>query len=325
MAKEVGRLAWIGIGKESSRGTAVAPTYGVPWMDIASIDDKVGTVVNEAALARLESADDYAVVKKFAEVGYTTKIKSDHFGLILLSLMGSVSSVAKSSPNTSVYDHTFSVLQSVQHPSLTIAYKDVNTDVRFANAVVNTLRINYERGQYCTYEVTTMSKASASASNTVANTAEYDFLPQHLTFKNANSQSGLSGASAVAIRGATIEFSQNLVSEDVLGSTTPNDFLSQGFTVRGSVTLVHSANTYSTLQNAGTKQALRFDLLHTATIGTSSNPELKIDVYSASITNHSKRLTLNELVEESFDFEGYFSLSDSKMLDIVLTNLITSY
>lgn len=325
MAKEVGRLAWIGIGKESSRGTAVAPTYGVPWMDAPSVDDKVATVVNEAALARLESVDDYAVVKKFAEVGYTTKIKSDHIGLILLSLMGSVSSVAKSSPNTSVYDHTFSVLQSVQHPSLTIAYKDVNSDVRFANAVVNTLRINYERGSYCTYEVTTMSKPSASASNTVANTAEYDFLPQHLTFKNANAQSGLSGASAVAIRGATIEFSQNLVSEDVLGSTTPNDFLSQGFTVRGSVTLVHSANTYSTLQNAGTKQALRFDLLHTATIGTSSNPELKIDVYSASITNYSKRLTLNELVEESFDFEGYFSLSDSKMLDIVLTNLITSY
>lgn len=325
MAKEVGRLAWIGIGKESSRGTAVAPTYGVAWMDVGSIDDKVGTVTNEAALARLESVDDYAVVKKFAEPAWNTKIKSDHIGLLFLSLMGTVNSVAKSSPNTSVYDHTFSVLQSVQHPSITIAHKDANADVRFANAVVNTLRINYERGKYCTYEVTTMSKASASASNTVANTTEYDFLPQHLTFKNANAQSGLSGASAVAIRSATIEFSQNLVSEDVLGTTAPNDFLSQGFTARGSITLVHNATTYSTLQNAGTKQALRFDLLHTATIGTSSNPELKIDFYSASITNYTKRLSLNELVEESFDFEAYFSLSDSKMLDVVLTNLVTSY
>lgn len=325
MSRQIGRSASVGIGKESVRGTAVAPTYWVPWMDVQNIDDKVATVNNETSLARLESSDGYAITKKFAEIGWSTKMKDSHIGLILLSLFGTVSSVAKSAPNASVYDHTYSVLQSLQHPSLTIAYKDANVDLRYANAVINTLKISYERGGYIMYDITTMSKASASASNTVAHTQENDFLPQNLTFKNATTQAGLDAADAVNIRSASIEFSQNLMSEDVLGSVAPNDFLNQSFSVKGSVTLVHNATTFSAIQNAGTYQALRFDLIHAATIGTSSNPELKIDLHRCSITNYNKRLTLNELVEESFDFEGHYSLTDSKMVTVVLTNLVTAY
>lgn len=325
MSKFTGRQAAIGIGKESVRGTAVASTYFIPWRELSSIDDKVTTVKNDTALARLEASDGYAVTSKYADVSWNTKLKDSHFGLLLLSLFGTVSSVAKSSPNTSVYDHTFSVLQSVQHPSLTIAYKDSNVDLRFANAVVNTLKLNIERDNYVMYEVSTLSKPSASASNTVSYSQENDFLPQHLTFKTATTQSGLDAASAVNIRSANIEFSQNLMFEQVLGTTSPNDVLTQSFTVKGSVTLVHNATTYSALQNAGTYQALRFDLLHTATIGTSSNPELKIDLHRCSLTNYQKRVALNDIVEESFDFEGHYSLSDSKMATVVLTNLVTSY
>lgn len=325
MSKEIGRQASIGIGKESTRGTAVASTYFVPWMSIDGIDDKVATVVNETALARLENSDGYAVTRKFAEIGWSTKMKDSHFGLLLLSLFGTDTPVAKSSPNTSVYDHTFTVLQTVQHPSLTISYKDLNVDLRYANAVVNSLKINIERGNYVMYDVTTMSKASASASNTVSFTQENDFLPQHLTFKTATTQSGLTGASAVNIRNATIEFSQNLVFEDVLGDVAPNDVLNQSFGVKGSVTLVHTDTTYSALQMAGTYQALRFDLVHSTTIGTSSNPELKIDLHRCSITNYSKRLGINDIVEESFDFQGHYSLTDSKMATVILTNLVASY
>lgn len=325
MAKQIGRQASIGIGKETTRGTAVAASYWVPWMSTSSIDDKVATVTNETSLARLESSDGYAVTRKFAEVGWSTKMKDTHFGLLLLSLFGTVGSVAKSAPNAAVYDHTFSVAQSVQHQALTIAYKDQNVDVRFANAVVNSLKINIERGSYVMYDVTTYSKASASASNTVSHTAENDFLPQHLVFKTASAQSGLDAASAVNIRNASIEFSQNLMFEDVLGSQAPSDVLNQSFSVRGSVTLVHNATTYSALQNAGTYQALRFDLIHTATIGTSSNPELKIDLHRCSLTNYTKTMGLNDIVEESFDFEGHYSLTDSKMATVILTNLATAY
>ena len=45
MAKIIGRLNNLGIGKESTRGTAVAPAIWMPQMEL-SYDDRIKTVVN---------------------------------------------------------------------------------------------------------------------------------------------------------------------------------------------------------------------------------------------------------------------------------------
>lgn len=325
MSKFTGRSASWGIGKESVRGTAVAPSFWVKWMEITNPDDQIEGAVDSASLARIEDSDAFNVLRKFATVGWKTKLTDTHSGLLLLSLCGTVASVSKGGADAAVYDHTFSIAQTATHQSLTLAYKDANVDVRYPNAVVNSLKINYEMGDYIMYEVGTMSKASASASNTVAHVQEYEFLPQHFVFKKASAQSGLTAASAVSIRSANIEISSNTMFEDVLGSQAPNDVLNQSFVITGSVTLVHNDTTYSVLQNDGTYQAFRFDLIHTATIGATANPQLRIDLHRASISNYSKNLTLDGIVEESFDFKAHYSLTDSKMATIILTNLTTSY
>lgn len=325
MTKISGRQVCIGIGKESSRGTAVAPSYWVPWLD-QDFDDRVETVIDEAALGVLEGSDGENVVKQWGEGTLKTKIKDKHFGLILLSLLGSVSSVAKSAPNAAVYDHTFTVLQSSSHPSLTVAQKDANRDIAFANGVVDSLKISARPGEYVPYEAKILSFASASASNTVAQVAENDFVPQNLTFKKATAASGLDAASAIKIRDMSLEISQNLFAEYVLGSKAPNDFLTQVIKVRGTVTLVHTDTTYIDMMKNETYNAMRFDFQNTnVTIGTSANPGLKIDLNRVRVKNHKTVKKPNGIVEETFDIEAHYSLTDSKMLSIILTNLATSY
>lgn len=326
MSKFVGRQAIVGIGKESVRGTAVAPTYYVPTMEITNSDSRIRSVKNETAIARIEASDGFSVIGKFGELGWKTKMKDRHFGLVCLSCLGTVGSVAKSAPNAVVYDHTFTVLQNAQHPSLTVAYEDPNVDVSFANAVVSSIKINAEVNNYIMYEVTTMSKAAATSTNTPAITAENDFLPQNIVFKKATTAAGLDAASAVSIRNFSLEIKNNCMYDDVLGTTDPADVLNQSFEVNGSISLTHNDTTYSVLQNAGTLQAFRFDMINSAvTIGTSANPELKIDLNSCSITNYNKKISLNDIVEESFDFTAHYSITDSKMITIVLTNLVASY
>lgn len=325
MSKFIGRSASIGIGKETSRGTAVAPSYWVKWMEITNPDDQIEGVSDMASLARIEDSDAFAVIKKFATVGWKTKLMDTHPGLLLYSLFGTVASVSRGGADAAVYDHTFSVAQTATHQSLTVAYKDANVDVRYPNVVVNSFAINYEMGDFIHYEVGTMSKVSASASNTVAHVQENEFLPQHIMFKKAATQAGLDAASAVSIRNATIQMTSNTMFEDVLGNQAPNDVLNQSFVITGSVTLVHNDTTYSVLQNAGTYQAFRFDLTHTVTIGATANPRLRIDLHRASLSNYTKNLTLDGPVEESFDFKAHYSLTDSEMATVILTNLTTSY
>src|SRR5690349_20297208 len=106
MAKGIGRLAALGIGKESSRGTAVAPTNFINWMEITNPDDQVKTVVDNAAIARLEGSDGYAVTMKYGNVGWKTKLTDTHTGLLLLSLCGT-DTPALHSGESVVYDHVY--------------------------------------------------------------------------------------------------------------------------------------------------------------------------------------------------------------------------
>lgn len=324
MTKIIGRQNSIGIGKESTRGTAVTPTYWVPFLEVKA-DNKVESVVDQASLARLEDSDGMAVTAKYAEVSWKTKLKHTHFGLLMYSLFGTVSSVAKASPNTAVYDHTFSVAQSTSHQSLSVALKGSNDDVVFANAVVDSLSITAELGNYVNYEVSLIAKASASASNTVAHSAEKDYTPQMLTFKTATTQAGLTAASAVKIRNVKLEIKQNLLREHVLGAVGVNDVLNQSFGITGSIVLLHTDATYADMQNNETYTAMRFDFIHSDTIGTSSNPELQIDLHRARITNYERKMTINDMIEESFDFTAHYSLTDSKMITAILTNTATAY
>lgn len=325
MTKLIGRLESIGVGKESSRGTAVAPTYWIPWLDL-KLDNKVNLIKNEASVGRLEDSDGSVVTGKYGEAEIMSKIKDKSFGLFLLSCLGTCTTDANADGSGLVYDHAFTVLQSSQHPTLTLAHKSANDDVAYANALVDSLKFGIKYGEYAYFTAKLMSKASASASNTVSHTAENDFVAQNVTFKKATTQSGLDAASAIKIRELSLEINNSAMFEYVLGSVAPNDVLNQGFNVKGNITLVHNDATFADMQNNETYNALRFDLVNSAvTIGTSANPRLKIDLNRVRISNYERKMKLNDLVEESFDFDAHYSLTDSKMLTITLTNLASSY
>lgn len=325
MTKIIGRMDNFGIGKESSRGTAVVPGNWTPWMDL-EYNDEVSLIPNEASIGRIEDSDGHAVGLVNGAVKLGSKMKDKAMGYYLLAALGTVNSAAKSSPNGSVYDHTFTVLNSVSAPSMSLALKGPNLDVVMANAVLDKLKISQKYGEYAMFEAEFLGKATASASNTVSYTAENDFFAKHLTFKKASAASGLDAASAIKIREFSMELSKNAMMEEVLGQNTPNDILNQQLSIKGSVTLIHTDATYHDLMVAGTFQALRFDFQNTdVTIGSNANPGLKIDLNRCSIDNVKVNRNQNDIVEESFDFTARYSIADSKMITAILTNLQTLY
>ena len=323
MAKEIGRLTGVGIGKETVRGTAVAPTFFIPWAEL-TLEERVEKVLDNTALGVIEDSDANDTIKKWTEFSLSTKLKDEHFGLLLLSLFGALST-ATAGGETIVFDHTFTVQEGNQHQSLTIAEKSGNEDLRYPNAVVESLEITGVLGDYIRYVAAGKALLQSSAANTIAHTQEYDFKPQDLTFKNAVNRAGLTAAGATVIREFSITINQNLFDEDVLGSVTPSDFLNQMFTVEGSVTLVHNDATFQDFMLNDTVRALRFDLIGSTTIGVGSNPQLQIDLDKASIFNYERTRTLDEIILESFDFKAHYDLTNTDMITAILTNLIASY
>ena len=129
MAKFIGRKLNVGIGKETVRGTSVAPSFWLPKMEL-EIDDVVEQAINESSVGVIEDAENAEITLKKSAGTLSGRVNNDSFGLWLLACLGSEAAPALVGGETIVYDHSFSVGQNAQHASLTIGVDDENGDSR---------------------------------------------------------------------------------------------------------------------------------------------------------------------------------------------------
>lgn len=87
-----------------------------------------------------------------------------------------------------------------------------------------------------------------------------------------------------------------------------------------------SADTYITALLAGTAYAFRFDMTNTdVTIGASTNPRVRFDVYRAILQEASPKYGKGDLTLQTLKFKGHYSEADSVMIKAYVRNLVTSY
>ncbi len=325
MTKAIGRLVNLGIGKEGTRGTAVSPTY---WLFKTELNyqEKFEQTIDEASVGVIADAIDAQITKKWAEGSFGGDIKDKSIGLIFLSLFGSVSSALHAGESV-VYDHTFSLGNSAQHQSLTLGIDDPWQDYQFALAMIENLEIKYERGKFVAFTANFKSKKGATATLTATYTTENSFRPQDFIFKIAANLAGLTGATATVIKSATLKFEKNLEIDDVLGSVDPADILNKQFVCTGTIeALFEDEATFKTATLGDTAKALRFDIKNTSVaIGTGANPELQIDLAKIKFSEITRATPIGDLVKQTLGFKAFYSLSDSKMFSVILTNLAGSY
>lgn len=323
MSKFIGRKADFGIAKEAVRGTAEsAATFYLPKSSI-SLDDEVEKFVDEASIGVVEDSVESVNVKKVAVGEFEGKIGDKSLGLLLLNILGSVST---SGPTDSAYTHTFSVLQNAQKPSLTLFLDDDNQDYKYALGMIGELTISAVLKSYAMVRASFRAKKGATATLTPSYSAENHFLPKHGTFKLASTQSGLGAASATNIRSLNITMGNNLEDDDAIGSEDPVDILAKQFSVKGTVELVFDAESIKTLMLANTAQAMRLELNNSDTlIGSSSTPKLTIDLHNVKFLNFRRNYENNGVVIVTAEFMGHYKLADSKAVTVTLINAQASY
>lgn len=324
MTKYIGRRISVGIGKESTRGTAVSADYWLPWTAL-SVEGKVETAMNESAQGTIYANQNSALIKEWAEGSVDALIGDKSIALLFYSLLGTLASVEKGG-DAGVYDHTITLAETAQHQSLTLNIDEANGDKQYPLCVVSKLSIGFETGKILDCSVDLMAKKGSTAALTPAAVSENLFKPQDFTFKIAANLAGLSGASATVLRSLNIEFDAAHESDDVLGSTSPNDFLNKQFSIKGDFEMVYNATTEEDYVLNGTQKALRITVANTGTtIGASSNPTLQIDLAKVVFTEKDRKRDLNGIVTIKISFEALYSVSDSKFGSVVVTNLATSY
>lgn len=322
MSKFIGSRVDLGIGKETVRGTAVAPGYWLRPSEF-SVDERVIKSLDESSRNLIEDSIDSQVVGKFAEGSFSLPVRDKSFGLLLLSMFGSV---ADATVETGVYDHTYSVQQSNQHQSLSVHLKEPNTGKDYALAMLTEMEFAVELEKHAMAKFGFRSKGGTSFSRTATYVSENIFLPTMGDVRFAANLAGLGAASAIKIRQVSLKVSKNVEDDRALGDANQQDILNRQFQVEGEITLVYDDQSYVTNLNGNTAQALRVDLTNTGvTIGSTSNPRVRFELAKVLLEEVSRSFGKGDIVLQTLKFKGFYSESDSSMISAVLRNTVASY
>jgi hypothetical protein len=330
MAKGIGRLFSIGIAKETVRGTPISSAaYWLAFSD-ANIDEKFENVTQDEAYGVIEDSVGQFRVKNWAEGTLKIPLTDKSLPLILLAQLGSMA-VATHAGESVVYDHTATVGESAQHQSLTLFIHDPLSGVDYSHGlgVIHKLDLDVELKKFADLTLSVKAlKGVSQSSFSPSIVAENRFLPQYMTFKYATAVSGLSGATAIALKNIKLTIDSNIEDDDVLGSTAPIDFLNKEFKVEGSLEAIFQNEAdFKTvsLASPNVPQALLIDLKNTdVTLGSAAHPEVAITLDQVYFTDYSRPIKIKDVVYQTVKFKATYSTANSELIKIVTTNTVST-
>lgn len=318
MTKFVGRRGTLGIAVEATRGTAVNPTYWLPYVTM-SFKDTIMSAREEQGMGNIADSDSFFVTMRMGEGEVESQLYDKALGYILTSLLGAAPSSSGSDP----YTHTYTLSQSNQAKSLSLYWTDPDRSYMFPLAVVDSLQVSVEPSGIVSYTVGFKSKG---ARDWTAQTPDFTslgnkFLHQHLQFRLASNIAGLSGATAISLKSFDMTISRNAMFDEVIGTAEPEDVLSQAISVEGSLNLNLEDDTYRNYMLNNTYRAMEFYLYRSA----SSSLQLRFP--RVDFSEWEPDYTLNEIAKQSINFKGNYDAANAQQIisTAVLVNSKVSY
>lgn len=319
----IGRNIEAGVSLESSRG--VAESTVSKWMRnvSCSIVERAEHAVDDTTRGRLEDSDGRRVVKQWIEGDIEGIVHADALGYLLKSLYGTVNSVVVSG---SVKDHTFTLLQSIQHPTLSLFVKDGSVQQKvYKGGMIRNFELNAAVDNFVRFKAALQAISGASNGASPSYGTEYDFIGKDITLKFASSVAGLGAATAIKAKDLNLVWDTGLIVDHVFGAYAPNDILNSKMSIEGEFTVNYGDNTYKDLYLGDSDQVCQITIQGAADIGSSNNPTITITLYKIRVMDWNRSGGNDELVTQPVSFKAFYSASDSKASQVVLRNLTASY
>ena len=324
MSKQIQRLVDVGLGRETVRGTAeAAADFWLPKIDFDFIP-KVSIAVDNSGLGVIDARQGHALTQRYGEGSLGGIVYSNSFGTLLAMALGTWSS---GTAVDSAYTHTFTRLNTNQHPSFTIFVKDENLDEGYPLGMLNQLTINAVVEDYIKFTAGFMSKTGAVATQTPSYAAtDFAFLPKNMSVKMAATTAALATASATSLKSLRLTINKNIESWGELGSLDPTDVVNKEFAVEGEMTLVFDGDTERAFVLAGTKKAMSIAISDTDNLlGTATYPNLSFELAPVSLEEFSRSGGAGDVELQTIRFAGNFGIADSKTISAILINGTSAY
>lgn len=312
-----GQLNQIIIGKETTWGTAVTPNKAIPVRFTGGIQTDIDIQEIAPVKATIAKNHDTFQGARTHEGSYEMDFFPDNCGYLLISALGAVSSALKGGESV-VYQHTITE-QETKMP-LTIE-QTVGENIRkYAGGIVNSLKISGKVGEAITLEAGIKAKSQTSTTKST---------PTYLTARAwnwADAQVKIGGVAQSNVISFELEYNNNIDFVHALNASNDPAFnVIKGSEVKGKIEFYLDSTSLAEFNDylARTNNALDIVLTGDA-VGVSSNNTLTVTVPKVYYTKGETPIS-EDFNKLTLEFEGVYDTSTSKLISMVLVNLVTSY
>jgi hypothetical protein len=323
MAQFIGRLADIGIARETSRGVGVAAAFSLPKSNF-TFDDKANKARSAESLGSISGNGAQSfVTQRFSEGQIDGEINARSFGLLMYAAFGACTTTNPSG----AYKHTFTILNTNQHPSLTVHTNDSINDRAFEGSMVDSLEMEVNTEDIVKFTCGLKGKKGQDSSYVPSYvTPDYKFLGRELTFKVAADTASLAAASAVSVKELKLSIQKNAEHNFVLGTLEPEDIFNKQMTISGSIVLDYNEVTWRDYMLDGSTKALSIYLNNARQAISSNTPQLYFEFPVVDFSEWERNRANDEIVTQSINFTALYDQANSKLIsDCYVVNNVTSY
>lgn len=320
----IGRQIDFAIAVEADRGVAESVAERNVRKVTCNIIPRSERVVDDSTFGRLEDAERVRTVRRWNEGDVEGIVHADVIGYYLYNIYGLVDSSVVSG---SVYEHEFSMEQSILHPSLTLFVKD--GDVRqekLAGGMITTLELNASTDDYVRYTANFIAKEGQSDTSEIPSLqTEYDFVSRDITVKLANDEAGLGLATPLKLKNLSIEWNTNAEADFVFGNYSPDEIYNKQISIEGSFTKNYVNTLFQDLYEGDDFKYMEITIQGEADLGGSENPTITILLNKVQIQDWSRTSDGDALSTEDISFKAFYNVEDQSQSTVVVKNLIASY
>ncbi|MFA5091687.1 MAG: phage tail tube protein [Candidatus Paceibacterota bacterium] len=323
MSDIIGRQIELGVGVEPTRGTPPGTVERWAKKVKATVVERAQKTVDPSTRNRLEDSLGARVTTKWVEGVFEGVLHADLIGYFLYNLYGAVSSSWVAS---GVYQHTFSVGQSIQHPSLSLFAKDGSVQQKvYKRCMVRDVKLTAAINDLVRAAVQVIGADSATSAASPSYSTEYDFIARDITLKFAASEGALAAATAIKATDVELTIRQAVQPHHVIGSYVPDDIYNTDHGIDLKFTRAFTDTTFKDLFLADTYQYVQLTIQGAADIGSGNNPTLTLTLNRAQVMDWNRDGEANSVVMEPIVVRAFYNESDGEMSTLVLKNKVAEY
>jgi hypothetical protein len=325
MARTSGTQTNIGIGIETTPGTAVAPTHFPKWTDFSlqAIAEKEQLTSQRGVR---NSSSDSMIRRAYSGGSLGVIPNGDIFPIFAYLALGSKATVG---PTDGTYAHTFTVQNAnASMKTATILAEDGSiVTERYANCVVNTLGLDVA-DSYAKMTAAILGGFPDAGSVTESFSQESEYAYHQMTVKFGTSLSNAASATATPLKSFTLNINNNVLLDEAFlsGSNQPvaGGFTAGRFEASGSYSLHFTDTTELAKYKANTKNACIVTFTGPVTGGGTTNESIVIKLGRLVLTGEPKEYNLAGLTTIKQTFTVEYEATD-KEVQIVVVNDTASY